>query len=65
MLLMEGIGEAQIQLSGLQTVFMLQPRHLIQNIDLYPFIRLQANGQLILRQRLIGVAEQVQRWILK
>ncbi|MNP79700.1 hypothetical protein D3C76_1776060 [compost metagenome] len=65
MLLIEGFREAQIQLGGLQTMLVIQTRHLVQYLDFDPFVRLQANSQFVLWQLLIGVTEQVQRWVFK
>ncbi len=31
---------------------MIEARHFVQYTDIYPFVRLQANGQLVLRQLL-------------
>src|SRR5471032_147061 len=49
MLFVEGLGEAQIQLGGLQTVLVLKTRHFVQHFNLDTFIRLQTNGQFVLR----------------
>lgn len=65
MLLIKRLGEAQIQLHRLQTVFVLQAGNFIQDLNFNALIRLQADNQFVLRQLLIGVAEQVQRRVLK
>ena len=65
MLLVEGFREAQVQLGGLQTVLVIQPRHLVQHLNFDAFVRLQADGQLVLRQLLVRIAEQVKRRVLK
>jgi len=60
MRLVEGFGVAQIQFSDLQVMFMIEARHFVQYLDIYPFVRLQANGQLVLRQLLPGLFKQIQ-----
>lgn len=39
---------------------MIEARHFVQYLDIYPFVRLQANGQLVLRQLLPGLFKQIQ-----
>ncbi|MNI55453.1 hypothetical protein D3C73_1104050 [compost metagenome] len=46
-------------------MFVIQARDLVQYLDLDAFIRLQTNGQFVLRQLLVRIAEQVQRWVLE
>ena len=60
MRLIKGLGIAQIQFSDLQVMFMIEARHFVQYLDIYPFVRLQANGQLVLRQLLPGLFKQIQ-----
>ncbi len=38
---------------------MIEARHFVQDFDIHPFVRLQANGQLVLRQLLPGFFKQV------
>ncbi|MOA25875.1 hypothetical protein D3C78_1466270 [compost metagenome] len=61
----EGFGVAQIQFGGLQVVLVIQPRHFVQNLNIDTFVRLQADGQLVLRQFLPGLFEQIQLWIFE
>ena len=60
MRLVEGLGVAQIQLGDLQIMLMVEARHFVQHLDIHPFVRLQTNGQLVLRQLLPGLFKQVQ-----
>lgn len=60
MRLVKGLGIAQIQFSDLQVMFMIEARHFVQYLDIYPFVRLQANGQLVLRQLLPCLFKQIQ-----
>ena len=65
MRLIEGFGVAQIQLGHLQVVLVLQTRNLIKDLNIYAFVRLQTNGQLVLRQLRPGFFEQIQLWVFE
>ena len=58
--LIKGFRVAQIQLGDLQVMLVVKSGNFVQHLDIHPFIRLQTNGQLILRQLLPGLFEQVQ-----
>ena len=60
MRLVEGFGIAQIKLGNLQIMLVIQTRHFVQYLDIDTFIRLQTDGQLVLRQILPGFSEQIQ-----
>ncbi|MNS92138.1 hypothetical protein D3C72_1262630 [compost metagenome] len=44
---------------------MIQTRHFVQHLNIHAFIRLQTDSQLVLRQFLPGLFEQVQLWVFK
>ncbi|MNN65626.1 hypothetical protein D3C81_1811410 [compost metagenome] len=59
MRLIEGFGIAQIQLGYLQIMLVVQTRHFVKHLDIDTFVRLQTDGQLVLRQILPGFFKQV------
>ncbi|MNZ97260.1 hypothetical protein D3C78_1164880 [compost metagenome] len=41
-------------------MLVIQTWHFVQNLNINPFVRLQTNGQFVLRQFLPGLFEQIQ-----
>ncbi|CNU49989.1 Uncharacterised protein [Salmonella enterica subsp. enterica serovar Bovismorbificans] len=60
MRLIKGLGVAQIKLRDLQIMLMIQPRYFVKHLNIYAFIRLQANRQFVLRQVLPGLFKEIQ-----
>ncbi len=50
MRLVEGFRVAQVELGGLQVVFVIKTRHFVQDLNIHTLVRLQTDGQFILRQ---------------
>ncbi len=63
--LIKGLGVAQIKLRDLQIMLMIQPRYFVKYLNIYAFIRLQANRQFVLRQVLPDSLKRFSSGVLK